>query len=171
MRILISISRKVSQVRFSKNHRITEKQKWSSNQTWLTAGWQPSKTRSNANSKKNFDDFSHYWGKIEMFHEEFDTKSSQYKVNRFLFLTFFLSHSHIFSISLFTFHLSSFLPFFKIFKFQDFSWEGQGFSLMNRYFPHSGDQLEKLFNETINLTDNLSAISCHSSLQNFSEEE
>lgn len=42
---------------------------------------------------------------------------------------------------------------YKVFRLQEFSWEEQGFSLLNRYYPGIGDQFDELFTETINLTD------------------
>ena len=42
---------------------------------------------------------------------------------------------------------------YRVFRLQDFSWEEQGFSLINRFYPGVGELLDDLFTETFNLTD------------------
>jgi len=41
----------------------------------------------------------------------------------------------------------------KVFRLQDYCWENQGYSLLNRYYPEAGDLFDDLFTETLNLTD------------------
>jgi len=83
--------------------------------------WKPKTVQKNSERRKNINDFSHFHGGVEVAHEDYNVKSTEYKT----------------------------------FRLQEFSWEDQGFSLINRYYPGTGELLDELFTETFNLTDSV----------------
>ena len=122
--------------------------------------WRPHVQRINE-KKKGVTDFSHYHGGIEMEHEDFNVKTL--KVRFFLFFYFFIFYfiyffffhfRHSFFVFFHSIFLLTFFFFFsKVFRLQDYCWENQGYSLLNRYYPGAGDNFDDLFTETLNLTD------------------
>ena len=42
---------------------------------------------------------------------------------------------------------------YKVFRLQDYSWEEHGFSMLNRYYPGAGELMDKVFTETLTMTE------------------